>query len=106
MVGDKSKEIILSTAGNQTENLTVTLTSTGANCLLIDGKSTCGKTPLTLKGQATPTGRKLSTSLANNTAGNIQTTVQVCPLDKKQCGQKTFTFTATPNTIKSFKIDI
>lgn len=104
-VGEKNTtKLILTSPASQNYNLTLTFKSTWENCLLIEGKDTCG-TPVSTRGTVTSAGREIPLDLIKTKSWRFQTSIKVCG-GNNECGQKTYTFSATPNQINSFNINI
>ena len=105
-ISEKSTtNLILTTPGTQTQNLSINFKSTGENCLLINGKNSCSSS-VNVKWTATPAGWEIPLNLTTTKAWSFQTSVTVCSNIWSECGQKTYTFSALPNQIESFSINI
>lgn len=102
-VGEGSGSIILQSFAPQGENLRVNVTTTGENCLIIEKKSTCN-TKVSISGNGKAPGRKIPIKLGKTTTGIFQATLEVCG-NKGNCGQKTYTLSATPQPIKTISVD-
>ena len=87
------------------KDLEVVISSTGANCLVINEEDDCNK-KVSKSFKWSLNWENLDIKLHSNNAGLFATTIEVCPTDDKdQCGRKTLTFNATVWAIDSIKID-
>lgn len=90
---------------SESEDIIVTFSSTGENCLLIDNQNTC-ETKVSKKLKITNPGKEVAFSLAKKTAKSFHTTLEICESNWQNCGKKTYNFTATPGAIDHFDIKL